>query len=95
MSPLLKYTLGRIGLFAAAFLVLYPIPQLDLLLKLLLALLISFPLSWFLLRGYRDQVSMRLVDKLEQRKEQKEQLRSALAGEDESPPSSDGDQPKR
>lgn len=91
MNPFVKYTLGRLGLFVAVFLVLLPVPQLDILLKALLALVISFPLSWYLLRGWRDQVSVQVAGKLAARKSQKEQLRAALAGEDEP----DGNKPQR
>lgn len=82
MSPAVKYTLGRIGLFLAVLLVLWPVP-LDLFLKLLVALVVSFALSWFLLRSWRDQMSMGLAETVERRRAAKERLRAALAGEDD------------
>ncbi|NUR28790.1 MAG: DUF4229 domain-containing protein [Catenulispora sp.] len=82
MSPALKYTLGRIGLFVAAFLVTLPLPV-SLFLKLVLALLVSMILSWFVLRGWREQYSLQLQNAVERRKTEKAKLRSALAGEDE------------
>jgi hypothetical protein len=86
VSPLVKYTLGRIGLFLAVLLVLWPVPVLSPLVKLLVALLVSFALSWFVLRGWRDQLAADLADRVERRRREKERLRAALAGEDEPPP---------
>ncbi|MGH3680979.1 MAG: DUF4229 domain-containing protein [Natronosporangium sp.] len=85
MSPLIKYTLGRIGLFLAALLVLWPVPVLSPLVKLLVALLVSFALSWFVLRGWREELAANLAEKMERRKQERERLRSALAGEDDDP----------
>ncbi|WP_034591541.1 DUF4229 domain-containing protein [Hamadaea tsunoensis] len=82
MSPALKYTLGRIGLFVAAFLVTLPLP-ISLFLKLVIALIVSMALSWFVLRGWREQYSLQLQNAVERRKTEKKKLRSALAGEDE------------
>jgi hypothetical protein len=85
MSPVMKYTLGRLGLFAAAALALWPVPQLSPLVKLMAALAVSFGLSWFLLRRWREQMSAHLVERMERRRVEKERLRAALAGEDERP----------
>lgn len=82
MSLVVKYTLGRIGLFLLVLLVLWPTP-LDLFLKLLVALVVSFALSWFLLRGWRDQLSMSMDEALKRRRAEKQRLRAALAGEDD------------
>lgn len=89
LSPMVKYTLGRIGLFAAVLLVLWPVPQLSLLVKLLVAVAVSFGLSWFLLRRWRDELSAHLADRVEQRRTEKERLRAALAGEDDPDPGED------
>ena len=83
MNPALKYTLGRIGLFVAAFLVLLPIPIDNIFLKLVLALIVSSALSWFVLRGWREQYSLQLQNAVEKRKTEKDKLRSALAGDDD------------
>lgn len=83
MSAAGKYTLGRLGLFAAAALVLWPVPQLSVPVKLLAALAVSFALSWFVLRGWREQMSAELAQRMERRKAEKERLRAALAGEPE------------
>lgn len=84
MSPAVKYTLGRIGLFVAVLLALWPV-ALDIFLKLILALLFSAALSFFFLRGWRDEMAYQLAESAERRKAEKERLRAALAGEDEEP----------
>lgn len=83
MSPVVKYTLGRVGLFLGALVVVWPVPQLGPMVKLLLALTVSFVLSWFLLRGWRDELSEHLVARAERRRAERERLRAALAGEDD------------
>jgi hypothetical protein len=60
--------------------VLLPVP-LSIFLKLVLAILISAALSWFVLRGWREQYSLQLQNAVERRKTEKQKLRSALAGE--------------
>jgi Protein of unknown function (DUF4229) len=82
VSPAVKYTLARLGLFAAVVLVLLPFP-LNLLIKLMIALLVSAVASWFLLRRMRDDVAVRIEESMRRRQEEKAKLRSALAGEDE------------
>jgi hypothetical protein len=83
VSPAVKYTLGRIGLFAAALLILLPFTQISLLLKVALAFLLSAILSYFVLKGWREQYSLQLQNAVEKRKADKDKLRSALAGDDE------------
>lgn len=82
MNPALKYTLGRIGLFVVVFLALLPV-DLNIFLKLMLALVFSAALSFFLLRGWRDEMAHQLADAAQRRKADKERLRSALAGDDQ------------
>lgn len=82
MNPVVKYTLGRVGLFLGAFLLVWPIPQLGLMIKLLVALTISFVLSWVVLRGWRDQLAGYLEVRSERRRVERERLRATLAGED-------------
>jgi hypothetical protein len=82
VSPAVKYTLGRIGLFLAVFAVLWPV-NLNVLLKLMIAVLFSAALAFFLLRGWRDQMADRLATTASRRKAERDRLRSALAGEDE------------
>jgi ABC-type bacteriocin/lantibiotic exporter with double-glycine peptidase domain len=81
VSPAIKYTLARVGLFVVIVAVLYPL-GLDLFLTMMIALLISLPLSYFLLRRWRDQMAQRLETTVEQHRAQKEKLRAALSGED-------------
>ena len=81
VNPAIKYTLARLGLFAVVLLALLPVPFLDLLVKLMIAVLVSAVASWFLLRRMRDQVADRIEQSMDRRREQREKLRSALAGE--------------
>ncbi|HEX2416568.1 MAG TPA: DUF4229 domain-containing protein [Micromonosporaceae bacterium] len=95
MSAAVKYTLGRIGLLVLAVLVLLPL-RLNIFLTLMIALLASMLLSYFLLRRWRDELATEIIRARRQRQEQKEQLRAALAGEDEpdesdKPQGDDGD----
>lgn len=82
MSPAVKYTLGRIGLFIAVYLLLWPV-DLNILLKLMIAVLFSAALAFFLLRNWRDQMAGRLAASADRRKAERDRLRSALAGEDQ------------
>jgi hypothetical protein len=97
MNPTLKYTLGRVGIFiACAVPTLALLPRgMDVLLKLLIALVVSAVASFFLLRQWRDEVAERMSANLRRRAEEKERLRAALAGDDEPPatPSTDEDRP--
>lgn len=82
MSAAVKYTLGRIALFAVVMLALWPI-DLDIFVKLMLALAVSAVLSLFVLRNLRDEVAASMAGTAERRRSEKERLRAALAGEDE------------
>jgi hypothetical protein len=82
MNAAVKYTLGRIGLFLLVFLVLWPV-DLNVLVKLMIALVFSAALAFFLLRRWRDEMAGRLATAAERRKADRERLRSALAGEDQ------------
>lgn len=93
MSAAVKYTLGRIGLFVAVLAALWLV-DMNVFLKLMLALAFSAALSFFLLRGWRDEMAGEMADAAERRRTEKERLRSALAGEDENPAGDDPD-PKR
>ena len=83
VSPAVKYTLARLGLLVAVFILLVPVPGMNVLLKLMIAVLVSAVLGWFLLRRMRDDVASQVEQAVERRKDQKEKLRSALAGDDE------------
>ncbi|GLH94808.1 DUF4229 domain-containing protein [Phytohabitans aurantiacus] len=82
MSPAIKYTLGRIGLFVVILAVLWPL-DLDIFVKIMIALLASAGLSFVLLRAWRDQMAGQMATAAERRKAEKERLRAALAGDDE------------
>src|SRR5690606_10255828 len=70
MMPVVKYTLARIGLLLAVLIVLFAVfPGLDPLVTLLLAFLVSFVLSWFVLRGWRDQMAQALAESTRRRRE--------------------------
>jgi hypothetical protein len=85
MSPAIKYAFGRLGLFlVCAILALGLLPRdMNGFLKLLIAMVASLPLSYLLLRKWRDQVAEQFAAGQERRIEQKQRLRAALAGEDE------------
>ncbi|MEW2383745.1 DUF4229 domain-containing protein [Micromonospora sp. NPDC047707] len=84
MSAAVKYTLGRIGLFVIVLAALWFV-EMNLFLKLMLALVFSAAASFFLLRGWRDEMAEEMAAAAERRRSEKERLRSALAGEDEEP----------
>lgn len=88
MTPGLKYALGRVGIFVACALpaaLLLP-RDMNLFLKLMIALVVSAALSYGLLRKWRDEVAEQMSSNSRRRIEQKEKLRSALAGDDEPDP---------
>ena len=83
MNPIMKYTLARILLFAACVGLVSLPANMNLFLKLLIALVVSSAASFFLLRRWRDEVAERLSVNSRRRLDEKERLRAALAGEDE------------
>jgi membrane protein implicated in regulation of membrane protease activity len=85
VSPAVKYTVARIALFVAALLALWPV-ELNIFVKLLLALAFSAAISLLLLRRWRDEMGQQMAEAVERRRGEKQRLRSALAGEDESRP---------
>ncbi|MFC4148949.1 DUF4229 domain-containing protein [Micromonospora mangrovi] len=87
MSAAVKYTLGRIGLFVAVLAALWFV-EMNMFLRLMLALAFSAALSFFLLKGWRDEMAGEMAEASERRRAEKEQLRSALAGDDQ--PTEDG-----
>ncbi len=93
MTPGLKYTLARFGLFLVCTVpaVLFLPATLDLLLRILIGAVISALLSLVLLKGLRDQMADQLSSTFQQRRESKNKLRAALAGEDvdDTPPPAD------
>ncbi|MFC7274414.1 DUF4229 domain-containing protein [Paractinoplanes rhizophilus] len=81
MSPAVKYTLGRLGLFVLFFALLLPLP-LNILIKAMVALLLSAVLSYFLLADWRNKMGEQLADAASRRTAEKQRLRAALAGDE-------------
>ena len=77
---LVIHTVGRLGIFALLTVVLWMV-GLDLWSGLLFGLLLSMPVSYFLLRRSREQLSTALVVRSEEKRRAKEQLRARLSGE--------------
>ncbi|WP_433530892.1 DUF4229 domain-containing protein [Micromonospora sp. CA-263727] len=82
MSAAVKYTLGRIGLFVVVVAALWPV-SMNIFLKLMVALLFSAALSFFLLKRWRDEMAEEMAAAAERRRTEKERLRTALAGEEQ------------
>ena len=81
MSPVLKYTLGRLGLFLLVVLLLMPVP-IDIMLKFMIAVGASFVLQFVLLRRWRVQMVSHVDRSVVQRRAAREVLRRALAGDE-------------
>ena len=81
MSPAVKYTLGRLGLFVVVFALLLPVP-LAFLVKAMIALLASAAFSYFLLAKWRNEMAEQLGTVAERRQAEKARLRAALAGDE-------------
>lgn len=84
MTPTVKFTLARVGLFAVVALVLWPTP-LDPLVKLMIALVVSTVLQFFVLKRWRAEMIDHIDKSVARRREGKERLRAALAGEEDEP----------
>ena len=82
MNPMVKFTLGRIGLFVLIALLLLPVP-IDLLLKLMIAIIGSFALQFVVLRKWRAEMIGQVDQVANRRRADKAKLRAALAGEDD------------
>ena len=76
---LLMYTVGRLGIWALLTLVLWMV-GLDLWTGLLFGLLLSMPVSYFLLRPSRERLNEGLVARSVARRTAKEDLRARLSG---------------
>jgi hypothetical protein len=81
MSPAVKYTLGRLGLFVLVFALVQPVP-LNFLVKAMIALVASAGFSYFLLAKWRNEMAERLGSAAERRQAEKSRLRAALAGDE-------------
>ncbi|MBW6437762.1 DUF4229 domain-containing protein [Actinoplanes hulinensis] len=83
MKPAVKYTLGRLGLFVAAFAVSFLLTPLNVLVCVMVAFVASAALSFILLRRWRDEMAEQLGEMAARRTAEKDRLRSALAGDEE------------
>ena len=77
---LLLYTLGRL-VIAVALITLIWLVGLPGFPALLFGLLLSMPVAYFALRRSREQLSVALVVRAEEKRRAKEQLRARLSGE--------------
>jgi hypothetical protein len=83
MSPFMRYSLARLGIFVIVAAGLFFVPiQVDPLLRLMVALLVSAAVAYLLLGRLRVQVGEQVAGAAQRRADRKERLRSALAGED-------------
>jgi MFS superfamily sulfate permease-like transporter len=77
---LLVHTVGRLAVFALLTVVLW-IVGLDFWSGLLFGLVASMPVAYFLLRRSREQLSVALVLRAEEKRHAREQFRSRLSGD--------------
>lgn len=90
MSPAVKYTLGRLGMFVVLLLLLIIVPiPLNVFVKAMIALVVSAALSYFLLADWRNQMGEQLAGAASRRSAEKQRLRAALAGDEQA--AADGD----
>ena len=82
MSPAVKYTLGRLGLFVLVFALLLPLP-LNVMVSAMIALVVSAIIAYFLLADWRNQMGNQLASAASRRAAEKERLRAALAGDED------------
>jgi hypothetical protein len=82
VSPAVKYTLGRFGLFVVVLAALLPVP-LNFFVKAMIALIASAGFSFFLLAKWRLEMAEQLNSAAQRRAAEKRRLRAALAGDDQ------------
>jgi hypothetical protein len=83
VNPIVKYSLARMVLFVGCLAAVAFVPNLNVFLKLLIALVVSSIGSFFLFRAWKDELADRLSTNSRRRLDEKERLRAALAGDDE------------
>jgi hypothetical protein len=95
MNPVLKYTLGRVGIFViCALLAFLLLPRgMNPMLKLMIAFLLSALVSFAALKRTRLEVDAHLAERAQRRQHERARLRAALAGESPSGDSQQGDSP--
>jgi hypothetical protein len=94
MNPAMKYTLGRVGLFVLCAVVLLPVP-LNLWVKLMIAVVVSFALQFVILRKWRLEMIGQVDQSMARRRQEKERFRAALAGDDSDGVGVDGNDTRR
>ncbi len=77
---LVIHTVGRLGVFALLSVLLWMV-GLDLWSGLLFGLLLSMPVAYFALRRSREQLSVALVMRGEEKRRARERLRARLSGD--------------
>jgi hypothetical protein len=82
MSPAIKYTLARAGMFVVFAVALQPL-HMNLLVQLTIALAVTAVVSYFLLRKWRDEMAVNIERSMSHRRQEKQRLRAALSGDDE------------
>lgn len=80
LKPLVLYTLGRLAAFGLPLLILWAV-GVDGFLAVVIALLVSVPLSYFGLRRQRDDVTAALHQRVQRKTADRERLRSRLRGQ--------------
>jgi hypothetical protein len=88
VSPAVKYTLGRLGVFVVVLALLLPVP-LNFLVKAMIALVASAVFSFFLLAKWRNEMAEQLGEAAQRRRDEKNRLRAALAGDEAATASGD------
>jgi C4-dicarboxylate-specific signal transduction histidine kinase len=81
LNPAVAYTAGRVALFFVVAALLYLVGFRTFAL-VLLALVISMPLSYVVLRRQREAFADQVERRVERRRAEKEKLRAALRGDD-------------
>jgi Protein of unknown function (DUF4229) len=79
---MVKYTLARVGIFVVLALALIPLVH-QLLLAMLISAVLTAVIAYFGLRKWRNEVAATLERSITARREEKNKLRSALAGDDD------------
>jgi membrane protein implicated in regulation of membrane protease activity len=92
MSPAIKYTLGRVGLFVIVLGALSFLP-LNFLVAGMIAIVVSAVASYFLLAKWRNEMNEQLAGLATRRSAEKQRLRAALAGDEDA--AAEGDRATR
>jgi hypothetical protein len=81
MSAAVKYTLGRVAIFVVVLALLLPL-ALNILVKVMIAIIASAGFSYFLLAKWRNEMAEALGAAQQRRRAEKNRLRAALAGDE-------------